>query len=262
MTRQINLLNPALIHKRDFLNPNTIVMLFGVLFVGLIAYTVYERNALSALQIKRTEAANALASTQSRLTEVMARKTVSNDKTAILNQIKQLEEKETMQKAMINAIAQTSDTKKPSYAALLRAFAKQSIDGLWITGLSINQDAEQLRISGRTLNADLVPKYIAKLRAEPALKGKTFSELTMLMNEAAEPAKVEAIANNVTANIANKDTKISIQPANPQVVNAQVVNESPIQNYIEFTLQSKPEVELKQSGQSTSTDQNLAGVTN
>jgi len=257
MSQQINLLNPALIRKRDFLNPNTIVMLFGVLFVGLITYTIFERSTLSELQIKRTEAANALASTQSRLTEMMASKTVSNDKTAILNQIKQLKEKETMQKAMINAVTQNGDAKKPSYAGLLRAFAKQSIDGLWITGLSINQDAEQLRISGRTLNADLVPKYIAKLRAEPALKGKTFSELTMHINEAAETAKVDAIANNVTANITDKDKKISIQPAN-----AQVVNQAPIQNYIEFTLQSKPEVELKVSAESTSTEQNLAGVTN
>jgi Tfp pilus assembly protein PilN len=257
MSQQINLLNPALIRKRDFLNPNTIVMLFGVLFVGLIAYSVYERNALAALQIKRTEAANALASTQSQLTEVMARKTVSNDKTAILNEIKQLEDKETMEKVIINAVTQSSDAKQPSYAALLRAFAKQSIDGLWITGLSINQDAEQLRISGRTLNADLVPKYIAKLRAEPALKGKTFSELTMHINEVAETAKVDGIAKDVTANIANKDTKISNQPAN-----AQAVSQAPIQNYIEFTLQSKPEVELKLSGQPTSTEQNLAGVTN
>ena len=257
MSQQINLLNPALIHKRDFLNPNTIVMLFGVLFVGLIAYTIFEQSTLSELQIKRTEAANALASTQSQLTEMMASKTVSNDKTAILNQIKQLKEKETMQKAMINAVTQNGDAKKPSYAALLRAFAKQSIDGLWITGLSINQDAEQLRISGRTLNADLVPKYIAKLRAEPALKGKTFSELTMHINEAAETAKVDAIANNVTATIANKDTKISIQPAN-----AQVASQAPIQNYIEFSLQSKPELELTVSAESTSTEQNLAGVTN
>ncbi len=61
----------------------------------------------------------------------------------------------------------------------LRAFARQTTEGLWLTGLSIAQAGNDIVIQGRTLDADLVPVYLQRLRRETALRGHGFESLSV-----------------------------------------------------------------------------------
>ena len=54
----------------------------------------------------------------------------------------------------------------------MSAFARQSINGLWITGLVL--DNQQVALRGRALNPDLIPAYVTRLNKEPALQGRSF----------------------------------------------------------------------------------------
>jgi len=61
------------------------------------------------------------------------------------------------------------------HAAALQAFARQSIDGLWLTGLVLHDDDMALR--GRAVDASLIPAYVSRLRREAALQGRALRAL-------------------------------------------------------------------------------------
>lgn len=237
MSQQINLLNPALIKQKDFLNTNNIAITLGLLSVLMLGYYSYAQKQLSLLTIQRSQVAEALSATQAQLKQTALLHQPRELNKALLDQIVQLEQKETMQQQVLQIVSQSSATPEKGYAALMRAFAKQSIDGIWLTSFSIDSNADKLNISGRTLQADLVPAYIARLGNEPALKGKSFAALNMTLpktgtlatNQTAAPAPASAAVavakNNKTTLAANSSTSTTVtQAIEPK--------------FIEFVLQS------------------------
>lgn len=237
MSQQINLLNPALIKQKDFLNTNNIAIMLGLLLVLMLGYYSYAQKQLSLITIQRSQVAEALSATQAQLKQTTLLHQPHELNKALLDQIMQLEQKETMQQQVLQTVSQNSATPEKGYAALMRAFAKQSLDGLWLTSFSIDSNADKLNISGRTLQADFVPAYISRLGNEPALKGKSFAALNMTLPKigtsatnqttapAPTPAAIVATKNNKPALSANSTTSTTeTQAIEPK--------------FIEFVLQS------------------------
>jgi hypothetical protein len=238
MSQQINLLNPSLIKQKDFLNPNNIVITLGVLLVLMLGYYGYAQKQLSILTAQRNQTTQDLAATQATLQQTTLLHTPHAANKALIDQIAQLEQKETMQQQILQTVNQSSATPEKGYAALMRAFAKQSLDDLWLTSFSINSASEQLNISGRTLQSDLVPEYIARLSDEPALRGKLFSALNMNLSKATDTA---ISASSPTTTLPNTTTSIIkngvlAMPVNNTAPTVTVQNNAP--KYIEFSLQS------------------------
>lgn len=205
--QQINLLNPALIKKTELLNPNNIALLLGAMLLALLGYAWMENQALSQLQQTREQVAKQLSSTEMQMTEMREIQAKKNDVAAQLKQIEALEQKITMQNEMIKAIGLNKTEQSQSYAEILKAFSRQSVDGLWITGLSIDQNTEVLSIQGRTLDANLLPTFIANLRKEAALKGKTFTDLSMQSNEKKLSDKNESALQAAASALGNAKTE-------------------------------------------------------
>ena len=216
MSQQINLLNPSLIKQKDFFNPTTIVITLGILLALMLGYYSYVQKQLLLLTAQRSQI-------------------------ALLEQIAQLEQKQAMQQQILQTVNQSSATPEKGYAALMRAFAKQSLDGLWLTSFTIDSQSEQLNISGRTLQGDLVPEYISRLGNEPALKGKLFAALNMSLPKTKGSANATPTvtlqpvnSTNLTASIIKSG--ISAMPASTPAPPAEVQNNEV--NYIEFSLHS------------------------
>ena len=63
------------------------------------------------------------------------------------------------------------------FAEYLRAFSRQSVNGLWLTGFTIV--GGDLEIHGRVVSPDLLPSYIQRLNQEQVLAGRSFARLEM-----------------------------------------------------------------------------------
>jgi len=238
MSQQINLLNPALIKQKDFLNPNNIVMTLGVLSVLMLGYYGYAQQQLSLLSTQRSQVAEELTATQAQLKQTALLHTPRAPDKTLLEQITQLEQKEIMQQQILRTVDQSSATPEKGYAALMRAFARQSLDGLWLTSFSFDSQTERLNISGRTLQAALVPEYIAHLGNEPALKGKLFSALNMRLPKA-DAASSGNPATPVAAQTSTANNGTSAAPAA-----ASAARQAFEPKYIEFALQSTDETSV------------------
>ena len=82
------------------------------------------------------------------------------------------------------------------FAPYLAALARQTMTGVWLTGVEVGGPSRVLVLKGRVVDPDLVPAYIRQLNREPLFQGRTVSELRLTAkNEAA--AKSESIKRYV-----------------------------------------------------------------
>jgi len=75
------------------------------------------------------------------------------------------------------------------YAEHFRALARSTIDGVWLTGVTIDHDGTTLR--GRTLDPARLSAYLESLRREPLFAGHPFNIIDMKSPQDANAAAVD-----------------------------------------------------------------------
>jgi Tfp pilus assembly protein PilN len=184
VSQQINLYNPALAPKVQLLSGRRLVLaLAAVLAVCLLISVAVGMDAARLTSAERMQAAR-LAQLQSEvtaLTQQVAGRKPSADLQADLQKLDALLAARHEVMALL-ASGSLGDTRGVS--EYLRAFSRQTTDGLWLTGLSITGAGNDIVIQGRTLDADLVPAYLQKLRRETTLRGHGFGSLAVFQPQA------------------------------------------------------------------------------
>jgi hypothetical protein len=94
-----------------------------------------------------------------------------------------------------------------AFTAQLQALARSTTEGVWLTGIRIDNARNTLVLEGRALDPARVPQLFSALRNEPLFAGLAFSTLEL---KALEPsAKDEAAASGGTRQVAATDTTLS-----------------------------------------------------
>jgi hypothetical protein len=188
VSQQINLYNPALAPKVQLLSGQRLVLgLAAVLAVCLLISAAVGMDAARLTRAERAQAAH-LAQLQSEvtaLTQQVAGRKPSGELQAELQKLEALLAARHEVMALL-ASGSLGDTR--GISEYLRAFARQTTDGLWLTGLSITGAGNDIVIQGRTLDADLVPAYLQKLRRETTLRGHGFGSLSVFRPAAPDGA--------------------------------------------------------------------------
>ncbi len=211
MTQQINLFNPAFQPQKQVFTAATMALSLLVLVGGIAALAVYGRMQTASLEAQAGAGALQLERKQARLASV-------NLDFAPRQKNKDLDAEIAEAQAQLAALRNISrviergelgDT--TGYAGYFKALARQSVAGLWLTGVSVSSGGRDIGIRGRTTDPATVPGYLARLTGEPLMQGKSFSSLSI-----SQPAPV---------NTADADGKPVASPA----------------PWVEFSLQSVPE---------------------
>ena len=74
----------------------------------------------------------------------------------------------------------------------MRALARQSLAGLWLTSFKVGNGGADMEIVGRALQPELVPSYIHRLNQERAMHGRAFDSLSMTQQTGALTADATA----------------------------------------------------------------------
>ena len=72
-----------------------------------------------------------------------------------------------------------------AFSSVLGGLGRQRPEPLWLTRIRVADAGAALGLSGRTLDADVVPAYLQRLGAEEALRGRDFSHFRIERPEAA-----------------------------------------------------------------------------
>jgi len=65
------------------------------------------------------------------------------------------------------------------FVATLQAFGRTTTEGVWLTGLNLDNRHGAMTVEGRALDASRVPALLQTLKAEPYFTGTTFSAIEM-----------------------------------------------------------------------------------
>lgn len=172
MSQQINLFNPAFQPQKKIFSVNAMAAALGVLVLGLVGTGVAAKVRVLRLEADVARGAQQVQAAQKRL-EAAAAEFAPRTKDARLEDDVAAAQGEHDALQRVADVIQRGDLgNTEGYAEYFRALARQSVDGLWLTGVSIAGAGMEIGVRGRALDPALVPGYLARLRNERVLQGK------------------------------------------------------------------------------------------
>ncbi|HWQ40095.1 MAG TPA: PilN domain-containing protein [Burkholderiales bacterium] len=179
MTQQINLYNAALEKKRELLSLPGLVIVWGcaVLLVALAAALASLRVSALGAELQKEAAARTAAQTElSRLSaQVGSRQRDPALAAAAARLEAELAGRQEVMRTLRGGIIGNTD----GFSEYMRAFARQSFEGVWLTRFRLAGAGQDVVLEGRALSPELVPDYVQRLNREAMLKGHAFAELQM-----------------------------------------------------------------------------------
>ena len=179
MSQQINLFNPIFLRQKKHFSAVTMAQALGVIVLavlGLYLYSLFEFRGLKQESIK---VAAQLTTTQQQLAKVTAEYAPRKKNPAQEEALKKAQAELDALKLAMTRLKQDEFGDRKGYSDYLRAFARQIVNGLWLTGFSIRGAGSAIGIQGRTLQPESVPAYMNRLKQESVLQGKSFATLEM-----------------------------------------------------------------------------------
>lgn len=199
MSQQINLFNPIFLKQKKYFSAVTMVQALGLILLGALAMTAYANYQVSRLSKDAVATTAQLASSQALLTRLSVEYAQRKKNQSLEDEIVKVDaEVKGLQK--IFDIMQKGDFgNTKGYSDYLRAFSRQSVDGLWLTGFSIFGAGNDIGLQGKVLQPELVPAYVSRLKKETVMAGKSFSSLEMHLPKIDPSSKDEAVAEKESA---------------------------------------------------------------
>lgn len=184
MSQQINLYNPDFVQQRQWLSLNTLSASIGVLVLLIAAGSVLGGMRNQALAKQERASAGQLAQLKEQAGKMTAQVGARQKDPQLLEELGRVQADLDAGAEVLAVLQGGALGNTAGYSEYLRAFARQSFDGLWLTGFSIAGAGQDVTIEGRALRAELVPDYLKRLNRERVMQGRAFSELSMELPKA------------------------------------------------------------------------------
>ena len=195
MPQQINLYNPAFEAQRALLSFKGAVAGWVVVAVLVVAVAGYQTIRLRSVEQQERELAQQVAAAQADAQRLGSEMAARRHDPRITEEVARLELEVKGRQEVMEVLHSGGLGDTRGFSDHLRAFARQSFEGVWLTGLSIATAGRDVSVEGRALQAAYVPGYLKRLNGERAMQGHPFSELVI-----EEPAPDPAAKTPVRAN--------------------------------------------------------------
>jgi hypothetical protein len=184
MSQQVNLYQPILRAQPKVFSALTIVQFCGLLLLGLsviYGYARWQDAKLGRDVISLQSQQDALLK---RIEDFNTRYPMKQKNPDLERQLASLMADRSGKARAIEVLSGGVFGNTQGFSGYLEGLARQHVEGVWLTGVTISDGGEQLGLSGSTLDAQLVPRYLQQLSAEQAYKGREFNTFQMLRGEA------------------------------------------------------------------------------
>jgi hypothetical protein len=210
MRQQINLYNPAFEEKRALMSLKGAVAGWVVIAALVVVFAGFQMISLRSVEQQERELARQVAAAQADAQRLGGEMASRRHDPRITEEVTRLEGEVRGRQEVMNILRSGGLGDTRGFSDHLKAFARQSFEGVWLTGLSIATAGRDVSIEGRALQAAYVPSYLKRLNGENAMQGHPFSELLIQ-----EP-------------VPDPGAKTPVRP-----------------NYVEFKLTTKPDATAK-----------------
>lgn len=212
MSQQINLFNPIFLKQKKIFTAVHMAQTLGLVAAGALLLAVYGAVKTSQLEGHVAAAKASLAAAEARLAQVTREfpprqksQALEADLVRMQGELKSLHD--------VQAILERGDIGNTAgYSEYFKAFARQSVAGVWLTGVSVVGAGKEIGLEGRALQPELVPGYIQRLTREAVLQGKTFGSLEISRPVVAPVAQPASASSAVAGGAPFVEFRLAAQP--------------------------------------------------
>ncbi|GAB4116784.1 MAG: hypothetical protein Fur0026_04330 [Sideroxydans sp.] len=179
MSQQINLFNPIFLKQKKYFSVVTMLQALGLIVLGSLLFYGYAWYQVQQLDAQTREMTRRYELEQKRLVNYANEFSPQRAQQELNAELSSLEAQVKVQDAILQTLKSGAIGNTQGYSEYLSAFARQSLQGLWLTGFNINGDGAQISLQGAVTNPQLLPTYIQRMGREAVMRGKTFESLQM-----------------------------------------------------------------------------------
>jgi len=179
----INLYDPALRRESPIVSAGQLAVALVVVALAFAAWATLLGGQVRAMAREADSLEAQLSAQRAQLAEVGTALAQRKPDVALAAELAAAEATLTARREVIAVLEGGGVGNKAGFSGYLRAFSRQTMQGLWLTGFEISGGGSEMAIHGRALEAALLPRYVRRLNDEAAFRGRNFAALKM---EAAE----------------------------------------------------------------------------
>lgn len=182
MSQQINLFNPLFLRQEKYFSARTMLQSLGLIALGLVVLYAYALLQTRDLQRLAADYGRQLAAQREQFIKLSG-----EGRSKLLEaEVVRLTAEQRARRAVLEVMQGGEFGNTDGFSRYFAAFGRRAMRGVWLTGFSVGESGNELRIRGRVLYADLVPAYLKALNQEAVMRGRLVTELKLVaMDETA-----------------------------------------------------------------------------
>lgn len=191
MSQQINLYNPLFLKTEKLFSARAMAQALGLVALGLAG--IYGYSAFQTREAERIlqQYAAQIASERQQLVSLTARVAPKLRSKALEAEVARLDAAVKARQGLVETLTTGQLGNSEGIARYFAAFGRQVTQGVWLTGFTIGEGGNDMRVNGKALHADLFPAYLSALNREAVMRGRQVTELKLT---AKSPAAAAATA--------------------------------------------------------------------
>jgi hypothetical protein len=188
MSQQINLYNPVFRKQKKYFSATAIAQALGLVAVGMIAFSGYMSYQVRSLVALGAESQRQLDAQQSQLAALAKTRGAQGLSAGLAEELARTEAQVKLRRDLLASLRTGALGNVEGFSRYLAAFARQRTEGVWLTGLLVGGDENDLVVRGRVLRPELVPSYLKALNHEDVMRGRSVTDLTLNAIQETRPA--------------------------------------------------------------------------
>lgn len=179
MTQQINLFDARFRKQKPHFSAATMALALGAVFaLSLVIQQLYayQNRGMQATLVQTDRRTAELRDQTLRFAKEFGEQGRSN---VLADEIARVEEQLRARRGLLAGMQGGVGGNVEGFSPYLTALARQTMTGVWLTGVEIGSPSGDLVLKGRVLDGGLVPAYIRQLNREPLFQGRSVSELRL-----------------------------------------------------------------------------------
>ncbi len=179
MRQQINLFQPIFRSPRKVFCATTPVQIVGsalLVLAGMYGWAYWRMHILTG-EVTRLSSAQVQA--QARLDELRRAYPARDSNPLLAQELLRVTNEVSRAQALAGALEQGAFGNTTGLSPYLLGFARQHVDGTWLTRIAIAEGGSEIGLEGHALKPALIPEFVQRLTSEPAFSGKSFSSLKL-----------------------------------------------------------------------------------
>lgn len=186
MKQQINLYQPIFRRQKKVFSALAMLQVCAFMLMVFTTIYFYGQFKLQPLQDQLVRLNQDMALLNSQLSKLESRQQVDSKNRLLENEIARLSVELTKRRQVQSILSTRELGNTKGLSGYLEAFARQHVQGIWLTRINIANGGRNLGFHGKTRSSELVPVYIARLSGEELLNGMSFNVMELV--KPAEPS--------------------------------------------------------------------------